>query len=123
MTTRTLRSLDGRRILVVEDEFLIADDLCDGLAARGAVVVGPAPTVGSALELVGRATRLDGAVLDINLGGEPVFPVAEALLKRRVPFLFTTGYDAFHIPPRFATAERYMKPVKPAVLAAALFGG
>jgi DNA-binding response OmpR family regulator len=72
------QSLDGARILVVEDEPLIALDIREGLAEAGAVVIGPSSTVSSALALVG--TRgLAAAVLDVRLDGETVFPVAAAL--------------------------------------------
>jgi len=102
----------GRRVLVVEDEYLIAADLVSSLQDLGVDVVGPAGSVAEALALVARdGDRLDGAVLDINLRDERVYPVASALVEYGVPFIFTTGYDALAIPEPFATVPRCEKPV------------
>jgi len=103
--------LNGRCLLVVEDEFLPADDLKWELSQRGAEVVGPAGSVKEALDLLADPRRLDGAVLDINLRGEFVYPVADELYRRNVPFVFATGYDAWIIPERYASAPRVKKPV------------
>lgn len=83
--------LKGKRILVVEDEALIAVMVEDMLAELGSIVVGPAATIESALALA-RSEVLDGAVLDVNVRGERIDPVAEALMTRGVPVLFATGY-------------------------------
>ena len=86
-------ALTGKRILVVEDEGLVAMLVQDGLADAGAEVIGPAGSVADALQLVETAMGeggISGAVLDLNLGGEPVFPVADALIDLGVPFLFET---------------------------------
>ncbi|PPZ19687.1 hypothetical protein C5P36_27400, partial [Escherichia coli] len=93
------------------------------LEGQGAVVVGPAPTGRRALGLLDGGPVLDGAVLDINLGCETVFPVAEALERRRVPFLFATGYDAADVPRPWCRVPRVEKPVEVAVIARVLFGG
>ena len=103
--------MEQRRILVVEDEYLIADDLAHDLRGLGAEVVGPIASVGEALEAVQAEERLDGAVLDINLNGEMVFPVADALRERNVPIIFTTGYEEGVIPARFGDIHRCEKPV------------
>jgi PAS domain S-box-containing protein len=105
-------TLHQRRLLVVEDEYMLADELQRELTRVGAVVLGPVPSVGMALELLAREAELDGAVLDVNLGGELVYPVADALTERAIPFVFVTGYDACVLPPRFAQAPRCGKPVK-----------
>lgn len=88
---------------------LVALDLEAALAAAGAEVIGPATRLDEALDLA-RRERLDAAVLDINLDGEPVFPVAEALLRRTVPVLFSTGYDSRSMLPeamrRFPTVQK-----------------
>jgi DNA-binding LytR/AlgR family response regulator len=103
--------LAGLRILVVEDNFLVAEDLRELLARLGCDVVGPAPRVEQGLDLV-RQGKLDGAVLDINLGGEDCFPIAAALEERSVPFLFLTGYDdRTLIPAEYRQAPRLSKPV------------
>lgn len=104
-------SLRNCHILIVEDEYLLADELRLELSDEGAVVVGMTSTVDEALELLEAEDRLDGAILDVNLGGEPVFPVADRLIERSVPFLFTTGYDASIIPPRFDGIVRCEKPI------------
>jgi len=88
-------ALTGKRILVVEDEGLVALLVQDGLVGAGAEVVGPVGSVTDALQLVETAMGdggISGAVLDLNLGGQPVFPVADVLSKLGVPFLFETGY-------------------------------
>lgn len=114
--------LRGRRILVVEDEYLIADAMLRGLENEGAVVLGPLPSVRDALRVLETEAQLDGAVLDINLGGEKVFPVAEALVMRAVCFLFTTGYDARDVPECWRHVPRLEKPVQVVTIATTLFG-
>jgi len=79
------------RVLVVEDEMMVSMLIEDMLADMGCEVVGPASRLDEAMELVG-STELDCAVLDVNLGGQPIFPVAELLAARGVPFVFATGY-------------------------------
>jgi CheY-like chemotaxis protein len=105
------QSFQGRRLLVVEDEYLIAADLAEALQDRGATVIGPAGSIQHALELVSSEQQIDAAVLDINLRGEHAYPVAEALRARAVPFVFTTGYDARTIPAAYAGVPRIEKPV------------
>jgi CheY-like chemotaxis protein len=109
-------ALLNRRILIVEDEYLIATDLADLLTEHGAIVVGPVNNVRDALALVeGEGATVDGAVLDINLRGERSFPVAERLLARGVRPIFTTGYsDAGAIP--FPQLPRLTKPIDSARL-------
>lgn len=104
--------LEGMRILVVEDEYLIADDMRDVLLGAGADVVGPVPNVTAAASLVASEERIDAALLDINLGGTIVFGFADTLKTRAVPFAFATGYDSSVIPDRFADVPRLEKPVK-----------
>jgi CheY-like chemotaxis protein len=116
----TMATLQNCAILVVEDEYLLADDLCTELADHGATVLGPAATVDQGLRLLADAERVHGAVLDVNLRGEPVFRLADALTQRDLPFVFTTGYDADVLPPRFAHAPRCEKPVRLADVVAAL---
>jgi ActR/RegA family two-component response regulator len=114
-------ALRGRRLLVVEDEYLIAAALERALEDRGAEVVGPAGSVENALRLVeAEGDRLDGAVLDINLRDERVYPVADVLAARGVPFVFLTGYDAQVIPDTYAGVPRSEKPVSTALLARTL---
>jgi DNA-binding response OmpR family regulator len=105
------QELDGRQILVVEDEYLIADDIREALSAAGADVLGPFPTVRAAAALLGSDAGIDAAVLDINLRGDPVFEIADALIARGTPFLFATGYDRCAIPDRFGEIVRLEKPL------------
>ncbi|CAN7692815.1 response regulator [Rhizobium sp. LjRoot98] len=104
-------NLEGRRILVVEDEYILASELCDELEREGAIVVGPVGQLEKAIELIEATDRIDYAILDVNLGNEPVFPVADLLAKRKVPFVFATGYDASIMPPRFRGVSTWGKPI------------
>ncbi|NBB71770.1 MAG: response regulator [Alphaproteobacteria bacterium] len=87
-----MSGLADKRILLAEDEFLIALTAEDALVALGAVVIGPAYSLATGLTLAA-AAALDGAVLDVNLNGEDSRPVAELLARRCVPFVLATGYD------------------------------
>ena len=107
----TDRPLHACRILVVEDEYMLANDLEMELLDAGAIVLGPFGTVETALEFIRSQPEIDGAILDVNLRGEMSFPVADLLNERRVPFVLTTGYDASIIPPRFAQSVRCEKPI------------
>ena len=113
--------LRGRNILLVEDEYYIAYAMQCGLEDAGARVVGPAAFVGDALALLDREL-VDGAVLDVSLDDEKVFPVAEALTTRGIPFVFATGYDTSDLPPAWRHVPRCEKPVDPATVARALLG-
>lgn len=114
--------LTGRRLLVVEDEYFLADDLASRFRAQGASVVGPVASVDDALDLLDGGEAVDCAVLDLNLQGEKAFPIADLLLAREVPFVFATGYDASAIPDRFAGVKRCEKPVEADKIAEALLG-
>ncbi len=111
----------GRRVLVVEDEYLLATKLVGAFAKLGVETIGPVGTVKQALDLVERSGHLDGALLDIKLRDGVVFPVAAALQARGVPFIFTTGYNQHAIPERYKNVVRYEKPFDPAQVARALF--
>lgn len=113
--------LSGRTILIVEDEYFLAQDLARELEGAGALIVGPASNVEDALDLVEETASLDGAVLDVNLQGVMVYPVADALRQRGVPVVFITGYDAGHIPPAYRDIAFYQKPVASQVIAEILF--
>ena len=94
----TKPSLDGRRMLVVEDDYIIAQDMRGSLEQEGAVVVGPAGSTAGALRLIEADPDLHAAIIDVNLNGEKSFAIAAALQRRRIPFVFTTGYGADDIP-------------------------
>jgi CheY-like chemotaxis protein len=123
MTARKNPLLEGKSILLVEDEYFLVQDMVQAFLAAGATILGPAPNIAEALRLVAAASRVDGAVLDINLRGEMVYPLADVLLARGVPFVFATGYHRESIPPRFDGHFRCEKPVEVETVAKALFGG
>jgi CheY-like chemotaxis protein len=110
-----------RRVLVAEDEFLLASRMVGALAKLGVETIGPVGTVKRALDLVERSGHLDGAILDIKLRDGVVYPVAEALRARGVPFVFTTGYNEHAIPDRYKDVPRYEKPFDPTQVVRALF--
>ncbi|WP_368744755.1 PAS domain S-box protein [Desertibaculum subflavum] len=105
-------SLQGRRVLVVEDEALIALDIAATLEEAGCVVVGPASTLEQAKAEI-HATSIDAALLDANLAGQPVDEVAEALAARAIPFAFLTGYGRQALPAAHRHAPLIRKPFVP----------
>ena len=120
MTSAT-NPLAGCRVLLVEDEYFIADDLRRQFEESVAEVLGPVPRVEEALELIAATPNIDAAVLDINLQDEMVYPVADALQARGVPFIFSTGYEKATIPARYADVRHCEKPLALAQVAKALF--
>jgi DNA-binding response OmpR family regulator len=103
------------RILVVEDEFLLAFALEDELAASGCRVVGPFFSLSQALAAV-RTEVFDLAILDVNLNGEMVFPLADELTRREIPFVFLTGYSLSDLPPNLRHRPKLSKPHDSATL-------
>jgi CheY-like chemotaxis protein len=103
--------LVGKRILIVEDEMLVALLIEDFLADLGCSTVGPCGSVAMALDAI-RTEAFDLAVLDVNLGGEKVYPVAELLAERQIPFLFLSGYGEEAIPPGHKDWRVCAKPFK-----------
>ncbi len=95
------------RVLIVEDDWLQAADLAQHFSNLGLEVVGPATSITAGLRL---AREADMAVLDINLSGQPVYPIADLLNERGVPMVFYTSYSALAIPERFRFASRLDKP-------------
>jgi CheY-like chemotaxis protein len=114
-----MTKLAGRRVLIVEDEALVAMLVEDALLDAGAEVIGPVATVADALEVL-KAQIPEAAVLDLNLAGETSTPVADELAKRGVPFVVATGYGADGLPPGHANVPVLAKPYDPADLTAAL---
>jgi CheY-like chemotaxis protein len=108
-------SLAGKRILLVEDEYLVALYVTRLLEEAGAVVLGPVPLTTDAMQIV-RRTEIDAAVLDVNLSDGPCYPVAEALTCQNKPFVFVTAYERSSLPVAFRHAPRLTKPVLPAEL-------
>lgn len=104
-------SLNGLRLLVVEDETLVAMMLEMMLDGFGCDVVGVAGTLTRGLALASdEGLFIDGAILDVNLGGEKVYPVAERLARRGVPFIFCTGYGMAGLSDAFAHVPTLAKP-------------
>ena len=107
----------GLRILLVEDEAMVALMIQDMLQDLGCTVAAVAASVADGLALVDdERLDLDGAVLDINLGGEKVFPIARRLKDRGVPFIFSTGYGLAGIAEEFARTPTLAKPYGPGAL-------
>ena len=106
--------LAGLRLLVVEDEAMIAMALEDLLGSLGCVVVDVAGTVSRGVALANcTSLTIDGAILDVNLGGEKVYPVAESLAARGVPFVFCTGYGPGGLAKGFDHVPTLAKPYEP----------
>ncbi|MBM0108047.1 response regulator [Steroidobacter sp. S1-65] len=103
-------TLDGVRVLVVEDDYFIADEICNTLRAHGAEVIGPSPDVEQGRRLA-RTQPIDCAVLDINLQGDLAFGLANELRERDTPAIFATGYDDSVLPEEFTGVVRLEKPV------------
>ena len=110
-------ALSGRRLLVVEDRYLVASELEAQLCAYGAEVLGPCASLEAALAVVDQA---DGAVLDVDLWGQAAYPLAERLSGRNRAFVFLTGYDVEDRPQKWADVAWLQKPCDPYDVVAAL---
>jgi CheY-like chemotaxis protein len=102
--------LRDRRILVVEDEYLIAMSLQDALESAGSIVVGPVPSVDKAIQTIDSEPHIDAAVLDVNLGGALSYGVADKLIARKIPFIFTSGYEDNVLRTRYSGVKNCPKP-------------
>ena len=111
--------LQGANILVVEDETLITMLLEDVLIDLGCNLIGSAVTLRQAQDLASTVAA-DAAILDVNLGGDPVFPVAEQLLARGIPIVFASGYGASGLPDRWRDHPTLPKPFLPDQVGAVL---
>lgn len=112
--------LNGRRVLIVEDESLVAMLLETILEDMGCVPVGPAASVEEGLALIECEGNLDGALLDVNVAGHQVFPIARALKGRGVPFVFSTGYGEGGLPDEWRGQATIQKPFTEATIRDAL---
>lgn len=115
-----MNELSGLRILVAEDETIVSLMIEDLLLDAGATVVGPAPSVRSAMDLL-LSQAVDGAVLDFNLGGEMIVPVADALTSRQIPFVILTGYGPARVNTHYPKATVLNKPIDVQSFAGAVF--
>jgi two-component sensor histidine kinase len=107
--------LGSNRIMIVEDEILVGMELADSLAELGLSVLGPYTSLAAARQAAAQG-GFDAALLDVNLAGEAVYPIAELLIERGLPFAFITGYGAESIDPRFNTIPVLQKPVEQTML-------
>jgi len=103
--------LAGWRVLIVEDEYYLAEDARSALSDVGAEVLGPVASVIEARALIEADPGINAVLLDVNLRGEMAFEVADALISRGIPFAFVTGYDRAALPDRFSDAVSLRKPV------------
>lgn len=102
--------LKGRRVLIVEDRYLIAADLAEQVRALGGEVIGPAPSLAAARRLLCDQIP-DLALLDVNLEGELIFPIAEELAQADTPIILVTGYEGETLPEPWRSRPRLLKPV------------
>lgn len=105
-------TLNGIGILVVEDDYFIASDLEQTLKSAGARVVGPFSRAEQARDALAQGDTAAAAVLDVNIAGAMVYPLAEQLREAGIPFVFATGYDANVIPAQFSAVPRLVKPIE-----------
>jgi CheY-like chemotaxis protein len=113
------RELSNRKVLVVEDEMMIALLIEDMLDEFGCKLVGPATNVPRALELVGNES-IDVAVLDLNLDGKDTYEIADALQRKNVPFIFATGYGSMGLRQEYGNRPVLQKPFRARDLETAL---
>jgi len=103
-------SLRDRRILIVEDEYLVAMSLAEALQDAGSIVLGPVPSVDKAITKIESEPHIDGAVVDVNLGGVLAYPVADLLIAKKIPFVFTSGYEDNLLRDRYSQVKNCAKP-------------
>lgn len=113
-------SLDGRSVLVVDDDFILAMNTCAALEDAGATVIGPFGQMADAVASL-QTSRPDAALVDINLGSGPDFRLARALGESGIPTLMLTGYDKDIIPADLVKVPYLQKPVDDDQLLAAIF--
>lgn len=112
----TGHALDEPRILIVEDEYYLADEARSTLVEAGIIVIGPVPTATEATAVIESDPDIHAVLLDVNLRGEMAYEIADVLCERGIPFAFVTGYDACAFPERFAGVRSLQKPVRAAEL-------
>lgn len=121
MTNARKTGIEGRKVLIVEDESLVAMLLETILEDMGCAPVGPASSVDEGVRLVHSEAGLSCALLDVNVAGTTVFPVAEALKARGVPFVFSTGYGEGGLPDEWRGHPTIQKPFTEETVRDALF--
>ena len=113
-------ALANRRIMIVEDEYFLADDIVRALHNLGVDVVGPVGALTDALELLAREGAVDAAVVDVNLRDQMAFPITKELRSRDIPFVFASGYDKEALPDEYRDAILLAKPFDPPAVISAL---
>lgn len=113
--------LGQRRILVVEDDYLLAAGITDQVEDHNGLVIGPAMTLAEGIDLLSR-DRPDACILNIRLGPDMVYPLADQLLASGIPFVFASGEHRSSIPYRFVDVPLHAKPIDMVQAAAALMG-
>ncbi len=116
------KPLAGCRLLIVEDNFFVAQAVSDAVEGAGGEVLGPFATVVDALENLTDMTAIDGAILDIGLTEEDSYPLAAALQTTHIPFMFLTAVEKSRLPERFASSPHMAKPFTDAGLVDMLIG-
>jgi CheY-like chemotaxis protein len=114
------KDLAGLRVLLIEDEVLACLEVEDLLREAGCSVVGPAGRLDEALRLA-REAEMDGALVDLNLAGEPAYPVIDALVARAVPYVLVTGYDMPSVAAPYRDAPHIGKPFAESAVLSALW--
>jgi two-component SAPR family response regulator len=120
MSAETADLLQGARVLVLEDETLVSMMVEDMLMDLGCEIVGPFARLDQAMAFVDGGGEIDLALLDVNLGGERSFPLAEKLSGLNIPFVFTTGYDESGMPDSWRGRPSLRKPFMMHEMAAVL---
>lgn len=110
LSQESISGLSGLSVFVMEDESLVLVNLEDMLADLGCTLIGPAMRIDQAEAMLEAACDADVAVLDVNIGGKPVFPIAEKLRERGVPLVLATGYGRDGLPPEWQSATVLGKP-------------
>jgi DNA-binding response OmpR family regulator len=108
-----------KRLLLVEDDFLLAECMREALQDQGAIVIGPAASLQRGIDLLDTEEGVQAAILDVNVRGEAIFPLADLLVERNLPFVFVSGYDRELIPSRFDKIKHCIKPVDVATVCTA----
>lgn len=105
-----MSDLQGLRVFVAEDDYDVAELLVLELASNGVAVVGPVSNVRRGLEVLEGEQPIDFALVDVNLGGTPAFPVIDRLLERDIPVVLVSGYDRQALPERYRGLPSRLKP-------------
>lgn len=116
-----IKALAGGKLLIVEDEYLIGQDLAYGPQCEGIDVLGPYTSTQSAIEVLQKTDDVGAAILDLNISGRIAFDLAEKLAERNIPFIFYTGYDSVIVPDKFRKVSRVRKPAEWSEIKKALF--